>query len=352
LTGLGLVLRSGDGDASVWGVPSFRADLVREIDLIEEVARVIGIEAIPGRVGGAPAAPGDADAAYDFAMETRRRLVGLGLHEARTGTLVSDGDPGAVVLRNPLGTDQSRLRGSLVPGLLDALARNVRLGAARIALFEIGRVFSVSGETTQAAFVLTGPSRDPNWLDPSPVSYGWAHARGVIEAVLRRTVELRRQSSDGCFAVTAEMVIDGTRVGRLGLLSPAEQRSLGAGGAVVVGEWDLAAVRPTAVGSGFSEPAKFPVVTRDLAVVVAQKTPFEDVTAAVRGAGESLLRTVTLFDVFVDPDGVKLPVDRKSLAISLTFQAPDRTLSADEVHASIGRIREKLQSELAAEFRE
>jgi phenylalanyl-tRNA synthetase beta chain len=139
-----------------WTVPSFRPDLTREVDLIEEVIRVAGIERAPSRLRGFPAAAGVADLRHDNAEKLRERLRAQGFSEARTSHFVSpealqrtgiDGT-GAVAIRNPLGADQALLRPVLLSGLLEALARNLRHGADSVRLFELGPVFG-QGEAGQ-----------------------------------------------------------------------------------------------------------------------------------------------------------------------------------------------------------
>ena len=163
---VGLEALSGGGN-STWSVPGFRHELSREADLIEEVSRVIGIERIPSHTSGIFAPSSRPDAAYDFLMARRHGLTGLGFHEARTSTLVSVADAAwfgpAVELKNPFGDDQSRLRTSLIPGLLAALKRNLDLGAESVRLFECGRVFSPSDEASRIALVATGEISRADW---------------------------------------------------------------------------------------------------------------------------------------------------------------------------------------------
>ncbi len=152
---------------SSWLVPSYRADLRREIDLIEEVARVHGLDRVLGRVEARFAPPSSVDAAYDFQMTLRRRLVGLGFTEARTGSLVRAAD-GGVTLKNPLNEEYTVLRGTLLPGLLAAAGRNARLGTADLRLFEVGRVFATElplgqPEPWNVGLVLTGRALPPAW---------------------------------------------------------------------------------------------------------------------------------------------------------------------------------------------
>lgn len=152
-------------------IPSWRNDLTREVDLIEEVARLHGIGNIVSTVQGIPAPSSEADKAYDFARGLRRRLSGGGFHEARSGTLTGSRDQasyatgGIVAVRNPMGEEHSTLRASLIPGLLEAVSRNLRHGAEAIRLFEIGKVYCQEQpeESTRLGLIITGRTALENW---------------------------------------------------------------------------------------------------------------------------------------------------------------------------------------------
>ena len=152
-------------------IPGFRAvDLRREVDLIEEVARLHGIGNITAKLTCIPAHSSKADKAYDFTRGLRRRLSGMGFHEARNGTLTSNRDQdiystGGLAVLNPMGEEHSTLRGSLIPGLLDSCSRNLRLGAETVALFEIGDVYQSEQpeEQTRLGLILTGYASPESW---------------------------------------------------------------------------------------------------------------------------------------------------------------------------------------------
>lgn len=353
LSGFGL--RRSDEE---WEIPSFRQDLLRDVDLIEEIARVVGIEAIPSRLSAAPAVPGSADAAYDFQMMLRQRLSGLGFSEARTSTLISAAmlwqETPAIRLRNPLGEDQAFLRTSLLPGLLAAVERNVRHGAKRTALFEVGRTFRASGaeEHATTAFVLQGETSSGGWRGEPVRDLDWHDAKGVVEALAGRTVRLQNCTATAPLALAAEIFSGEARLGCIGQLAPSAARALGAKGPVTVVELDVRTLQESSRQQPFAGIPKFPAVSRDLAIVCPRDLPYADIAQTLHEAGESLLAAVEPFDVFVDPSGEKLPADRKSLAISLTFRDAGRTLQSEEVNAACERLRQGLKAKLAVEFRE
>lgn len=352
LTGFGLT----KVDAG-WSIPAFRQDLTREVDLIEEIARVVGIEKIPARLSAAPAAPGKADAVYDFQMGLRRKLAAQGLSEARTSTLVSEAmmwqELPAVRLRNPLGADQAFLRTSLLPGLLTALGRNVRHGAKHIGLFEVGRTFHAEGgeERGTLAFVLAGqPSA--NWRAEKTRTLDWHDARGLVEAVLDVPFTLVRTEVKSPLALGAQILVGDKAVGLLAQLAPSAAREYDVASSVLVAEFDLRALLAVSAKRAFTDIPKFPAVTRDIAIVCPLTMSYGEIVDTLRAANEPLLASIEPFDVFTDPSGEKLSADRKSLAISLTFRDIGRTLNSEEVNTACERLKKDLKAKLAVDFRE
>ncbi len=358
LARIGLVKLSG-GDVSSWEIPGFRRELQREVDLIEEIARVVGIERIPSRTSAVFAPSSAPDAAYDFAMSARQRLAGLGFHEARTSTLVAASGAAwagpAVELKNPFGDDQSRLRTSLLPGLLSALRRNLDQGASSIRLFECGRVFSPSGESPRIAFVLTGPAAERSWRGESGRASDLFDLKGAVcgLAGLGEGDLVPLEHAPEPFGAAIEAFKNGRRIGVFGVLHPAEARKLDATAPVLAAEFDAAAWQESAAGLPATAPLpKFPGSTRDIALTAPLTLSFGAVREAVLAQKEPLLQSLHLFDLFTDASGNKLPADRKSLAISLTFRSVERTLTAEEVNASTDRLKAGLKERLGVDFRE
>ena len=344
--------------ATGWDIPSFRQDLTREVDLIEEIARVTGMEKIPGRVVAAPSVRSAADGVYDFHMALRVRLAGLGLSEARTSTLVSEamlwqGVP-AIRLRNPLGEDQAFLRTSLLPGLLGALERNIRQGAKAIGLYEIGRTFQADGleESGALAVILHGQTSSGGWRGEQARALDWHDAKGIFEMLSPAPLSFQKIVASPPLALAAEARVDGRRLGVLGQLSPSAARTRDANGPVLTLEISLEALRELDGRRDFQDIPKFPVVTRDLALVCPLPMAYAEIEAVLREAKEELLARIEPFDVFTDASGEKLPSDRKSIAISLTFRAAGRTLNSEEVNAACERLKHGLKTRLAVDFRE
>jgi len=350
-------------------IPAWRAnDLTREVDLIEEIARLHGIEKIASRLHSIPSHSSKADRAYDFARGLRRRLSGMGFHEARSGTLTGSKNQQdfsiapIITVRNPMGEEHSTLRGSLIPGLLDAVARNLRSGAESIRLFEIGKVYQaeVPEERTQVGFVMTGRTAPADWRCEAERTLDLFDLKGLLANLGGCTGEITfRPTTHAVLPLALQILIAGVPAGILGILSPSATREVAVGGhqgQIVVAELDLSALQK-ALGTGFKDPKasgaipKFPAVRRDLALLLDAATPYAKVEEAVLEAKEPLLTAVTPFDVFSDASGIKVPLGKKSLAITLTFQHAERTLTAEEVTEALGRIVTRLREAAGAEVR-
>ncbi|MGC1480073.1 MAG: phenylalanine--tRNA ligase subunit beta [Chthoniobacterales bacterium] len=354
LTALGLEKTSRDGAAATWAIPGFRGDLTREVDLIEEVIRLSGIEKLVGTVSGMPAASSTADHDYDDAMELRHRLRGEGFSEARTGTLVAgEEDPDLMRLRNPIGSDQATLRGSMIDALLAAARRNINHGVSSIRMFEIGQVFSTGEEEElgKIAFVMTGPRAQSSWRDGEHRAFDLYDLKGVIEALVPGVAW--KASEDPRCGLAVELIVGGFVAGFAGQLSPAAARDLDAKDPVMIAEVRLDCLEVASSRKRMVRAiGKFPAVSRDIAAILPTEIAWAEVESCVRGAREELLESVHLFDVFADPSGEKLDASRKSLAFSLTFRSAERTLTTDEINAVCDRLKLRMRSELPIEIRE
>ena len=365
-----LGLKKVTGEAVLgFEIPSWRNDLTREVDLIEEVARLYGINSIESKFSGIPSPSSEADRAYDFARGLRRRLSGGGFHEARSGTLTGSRDQasyatgGVVAVRNPMGEEHSTLRASLIPGLLEAVSRNLRHGAEAIRLFEIGKVYRQEQpeESTRLGLVMTGRTAPENWRGELERSVDLFDLKGVIARLGNPIDPITFRSTTHTFLPLAlEILVGGKPAGILGVLSPAATREVMVGGhqgQIVVAELDLAALQASS-GTGFSKDPKrfgaipkFPAVRRDLALLLDTATPYSLIEQTALGANEELLSGITPFDIFSDPEGVKVPLGKKSLAVALTFQHADRTLTTEEVNEAVARIITRLRESAGAEIR-
>ncbi len=354
-------------------VPTFRPDLVREIDLIEEVGRMIGYETLPETLPPADDPQGGLDAPESvFAAQVRSALTGLGVQEALTNSLVAPTpfeDEAAqgcrVRIRQALSADLSGLRTMLVPHLLDALVRNLKRRQSDVRLFEIGKTFTLGAgqgtyeETRHVAAVLTGAATPPRWDMPPPAAIDFFTAKGLVEALARAlklppstfTPEARRGMHPGrCAAVS----VAGRTVGYVAEVDPdwvKDALDAPAGtGRVAVFELDADALRGMSGQTPRFHPLpRFPAVTRDLAVVVDMATPYALLEDTSRNAADpALIQAVTLASLYT---GKGVPEGKKSVALRLTFQAEDRTLTDADVDAQLAAVRTALAERAGAEQR-
>lgn len=353
LSGLGLE-QSGDS----WKIPSFRQDLRREIDLIEEVTRVYGIENIPGREMGRFTGASASDKSHDREMKLRNALVGHGFYEARTLTLVGEKAAefaeNVLRVRNPLTEDQVVLRPDLIGGLLGVVANNARVGVKSLRLFEIGRVYQAAEmeESAHLGLAMTGALNggEAHWRSGEDRAADFYDIKGVLAGLGLGELEYVQATHPG-LALAVEIRSGGKRVGLVGQVWPVKARELDINAPIVVAELDLQALKPVAPGR-YEEINKFPGTTRDIAVIVPLTLSHEQIGNVLKEANETLLESVKLFDVFTDSTGAKIAADRKSMAYSLTYRAKGRTLTSEEVNAAHARLKERLKLELGVQFRE
>jgi len=357
LTKLGLTQ-----NGTSWTIPSYRLDLQRSVDLVEEVARVIGLDRVPAKFT-ATFAQGDAtDRQYDHAMQLRQALANRGFNEAQTLRLISTpqtndalGNPtgGLAALKNPLSEDHTTLRPSIVPGLLASAALNIRQGADRLRLFEIGRVFlkmpnGMVREEERLTILLSGPVAPSSWHARVAKAADIFDLRGVIESLPGVTaLETKALKDNGNFLLHSELKAGNRVLGCIAQLHPARARQLDARDPVYVCELLLSALRQGSTGPAkFTDLPRFPGMTRDVAFELPADVPNAKVAAFFGSIKEPLLISTALFDVFTDPTGTKLAADRKSLAWTLTYRAPDKTLETPEVDATHNRIISALEKAL------
>ncbi|HEY3899099.1 MAG TPA: phenylalanine--tRNA ligase subunit beta [Chthoniobacter sp.] len=358
LTAFGL-LKTDSG----WEIPSFRPDLTREIDLIEEIARVVGIDAVPARMRAQFAPASATDLIYDRAMNLRRALTAQGFAEARTLMLIGDAMPILNALypnpenrrkvKNPMNDDQVLLRPGLLPGLLQALRDNVRAGAKSVRLFEIGRVFAaqIPEESSRLAVALTGPTAERSWRAGEGSPADFFHLKGVIAAMLGSQTTFSA-SQNPALALSVTIEVNGKPVGFAGQLWPKDARALDAETPVLIAELDPEALPAGAAAKKYREIPRFPATARDIALLAPLNLAHEQIEHTLKTANEPLLAGVELFDVFADPTGSRIPADKKSVAYSLTYRSSEKTLTADEVNAAHTRLKERLKSTLAVTLRE
>ena len=338
-----------------WKIPSFRPDLQRDVDLIEEVVRAYGAEKIPGTDRSRFTPSTAADHSHDLELQMRRRLAAAGLNEVRTSKLLprerlAFGE-NAIALRNPLSKDHVALRPSLLPGLLGVLDHNIRAGVERVAIFEIGKVFEppTSAEQKRVAILLWGNIASKLHWRNEKRRVDFFDLKGAIE--LARSGLSFRRGQHANFALAAEIIAGNNQlVGLAGLLTNSLTATIDASGGVFVAEVSIDfPVSSLGSRATFRELGKFPSVTRDIAMIVGEDLTHEKIWEVIWHPTEPLLERVEFFDLFA---GTEIGEGKKSLAYRLTYRDPSRTLRNEEVNAAHAKIRERLRSDLGAELRE
>jgi phenylalanyl-tRNA synthetase beta chain len=398
------VRRSREG--MLVSVPTFRRDLEREADLIEEVGRLTGLELVPEELP-AIAEPGGLTAAQKDERLVRRTLADLGFAEAILYPFgperwvrdlrLPERDPRRIPVRmkNPLSEEQSELRTTLLPGLLDAAARNRAFGVRGGALFEVGNVFHVAeipeplrphalryraegqsalegvetvlapgrsvedlapdelnfllgvSEALKVGGLMAGEVRPPEWNTPA-LRAGFFEAKGVVERLVPGA-EFRAVREPFLHpGRAAEVLVAGEPVGWVGEVHPQVAESFDLERwPVAAFELDLDSCDPDWVGQ-FRRYVNIPAVEMDLAVVVSEEVRVGDMLRSVSAVGSELLAGVRLFDVYT---GEQVPEGKKSVALAFTFQGKE-TLTDEQVKEELDRISARLGEEFGARVRE
>ena len=362
---LGLTKKSANKHESHWGIPSYRLDLQRPVDLTEEIARVVGLDRVPSRQVAVASPVEAADRNYDFAMGLRQSLASRGFFEAQTLRLISTAqladNPNSaegVAVKNPLSEDHSTLRPSIVPGLIATAALNIRQGLHRLRFFELGRVFLTlpkggSREEERLAILLSGPVSPTSWHAREPQSADIHELVGQIQNLTRTPIEVRpAKENTANFLLTSELRAGNRVLGWIAQLHPARARDIDARHPVYVAELLLSALRQGSTGpTKFEELPRFPGMTRDVAMEVPADLPHAKVATFFASQKHPLFIGAEVFDVFTDPTGQKIANDRKSIAWTLTYRASDKTLATAEVDAAHNAILTALEKTLPATVR-
>lgn len=355
------------GPAWTIGVPSWRDDLDRPIDLVEEVLRLHGTDRIPVSTVTAPGLVGDDDPIVLFNRKVTDYLVGHDFHECVNYTLrsgkelsswVSQTAAAELALSNPIVADQSHLRPTLVLGLLDALKLNQSRGVPVSRLCETGRVFiEHNGQNYECASVafIVAEDGERRWLSrEAPDFYAVKHHLSALATVAGVDFERQPLSSvteaywgwqEGHSAHAGDL--GKGWFARFGLLNLAMVKSLGIEGRVYAGVFSIL---PAKLSAGldrrrYADFSLFPAALRDLALVVDAALPAGEVrkqllkTARQAVGNAFTVESVNVFDVY---QGAGLPAGRKSLAFSLVFRSAERTLTDPEVNAAFQKIQDEL----------
>ncbi len=353
------------------GVPSFRRDVTREVDLIEEVARLYGYDRIEP-VSSAPSPEESAEARgreqvrralQDVRRSLRDTMVGFGFTEVVTHSFVHPDrntliDPArsSVVMDNPLSPELSAMRTSLAASMLHVVRWNTNRKVRDIRIFEVGPVFwpkpdGLPDEPEHLGFVVTGQRHGSHWSEP-PGAFDFFDLKGLAEAVpgrlgLDRVETVPYDYGDPLFDSdrSAELFADGVRIGRFGAVSQEILDGYEIRESVWMGVIDcevlfgLASERRT-----YHSVPKYPAVERDLAIVVPDEVSHRDIVEEIRACSGDLLEAVELFDVY---RGEQIAANHKSMAYALRFRSAERTLT----DAEVARLQDKALRRLIDRYR-
>lgn len=377
LTRLGCSVEAeGEGDARVFAVmpATFRPDLTREIDLIEEVLRLWGMDRVEATIPAAKNHIGGLTREQQLTRKVGQILRACGLNETMNFSFAAPGDLERigmtdegrgcpVEIMNPLVAEQTEMRRSLIPGLLQSVEYNIKHSTANVQLYEIGTLFfgrenaSAPKERESVAGVLSGSMGDVTW-NHKPMPLRFFDGKGVVEELLSqlRTPKVRFRPADGddyAFLQPgrgAEVLSGGTVLGWVGEIHPDARDVYGIDIPVVAFELNLEAlIKGAGAQEAYREFSQFPSVEHDLAIVVDDDVTCEDLERRLRSAGGKLLVGVRLFDVYRDP--VRVGVGKKSMAFALTYRADDHTLTSEEVERAHSKLVTKVCKATGGEVR-
>jgi phenylalanyl-tRNA synthetase beta chain len=357
LESLGFALRDAEAGWDVT-IPTRRVDVLREVDLIEEVARHYGLDRIPVTFPALTAAPPPMDPRITQARALRSIMTGAGFSEAVTFGFVAE--PAAtpfaaaedlVPIANPLSETFAVLRPSILPGLVAAVAHNRRREQRDVRLFEVGARFSrAHGERRALACAWTGAVGGDHWGGGTR-DVDYFDMQGVVERVcLALGSAVHQEPSREPWLVpgrAAAVVAGDTRIGLLGQLAPSivEQNGISPSDKVFVAEIDLDSAIGT-TGDRQVEPLpRYPSVTRDISILIADTLAAASVRRTIREHAPEILAHVNEFDRY---QGTGVPDGQVSLSLRLTFRAADRTLTDGEVQSAVDAVLAALKAQHSA----
>jgi phenylalanyl-tRNA synthetase beta chain len=345
------------GDAIEVKVPSWRVDLEREADLVEEIGRHLGYERIPAKVPQGAPSPSRPSPRSDLEELIRDRLSGLGFHEAFSYAMIGQGEddpfvipgsPAPLALRNPISETLGVLRRSLLPGLLRAADQNLRRGAAEVRLFEVGGVFSARSpgelpdEPSHVGIAWSGPAAPPHWSGSSRPVDAW-DAAGLIEDVFGlaagdRRFQQERVGFSGLHPGRSILWRDdaGRAVGWCGPVHPEHAARLGLPGEVLLAEADLTLAASIPDPAALYRPvSRLPVTWRDLSLVLDPNAAASGVIAALARVASPAPVDMRWIDRYMGP-----PLNPGEVAMTLRvmLQPLDRTLTDGEAESYMATL--------------
>jgi phenylalanyl-tRNA synthetase beta chain len=352
-----------EGESWTVVVPTFRPDVLREVDLIEEVGRHYGFDRLPTTFPVLAQAQREPDARIERDRGIRQLLTAAGFFESMTFAFIEREaatpfcEPGSspAAIANPLSEKFAVLRPSLLPGLVDSCAHNRRRGLKDVRLFEIGSRFTASGEGRATGLVWAGAGDSAHWSAGSR-TVDFFDVKGAVELLCSAFEVPGPEFAPAEIAYlvggrSATVTSEGRTVAVLGQLLPviAEARGLPGAEDVYVAEIDTDALVAATQRELRAHPLpKYPSIVRDISILVDEALPAASVRGTIRSAAPELLQSIVEFDRY---QGKGIPEGRTSLSLRLTFRSPERTLTDDEAEAAMDTIVAALEREHGAQRR-
>jgi len=352
-------------DGAAWWVdsPSHRFDITIEADLIEEISRIIGYDALPVTRPVAKVAMIPQSERVKTVGVLKQSLVSRGYAEAITYSFVDSGLQSllapmdqAVALKNPLSSEMNVMRASLLPGLLSAVAHNQNRQQLDIRLFEVGMVFRNNEKAMtldnihqhqKIAMVITGRRFPERWSHEGH-NVDFFDLKGDLQGLIGDRLMFDAAAIPGLQAGQSAMLsVAGQTIGFMGLLEPGSTKAFQLKAPVFVAELDLALAQARLVPDVL-EISKYPEVRRDIAILVARNVSAQALRQDIEASAGIGLINLKLFDVYM---GEGIDPDKKSVGLGLTFQHPSRTLTDDEVNTAMAEVVSSLSRRFEAELR-
>lgn len=358
----------GTGDEMIVTAPTVRQDILKEVDFVEEIARMYGYDNLPNTLPKL-----DVKAENSLSWETRRKLrdllCAMGADEIQTFSFINQKifdacrideeswERDTVDIINPMGEDTAAMRTILTPGMLEVLTRNYSRSVEGVRAFEIGKVFSKN-------YIQPEGLPDESF-DLSIGVYGKDESfftlKGMVECMFDmmgiKDVSYIAESEYGIYhpgrcARVVKVTEKGEEVelGIMGEVHPDVASNYGIGDKVYCGEFFLdRLIEFSSREIQYSKPPKYPSTSRDIAMVVSESTPVAEIEKVIKEAGTEILRSVKLFDIY---RGIQVGAGKKSVAYSLTYRHDDRTLTDVETEEAHAKVVEALKNNLGASIRD
>lgn len=365
LESLDIQILSESNETLELSIPPYRADVQREVDIIEEILRIYGYNKIktPEKISFTPVKNIEKNA-QRIENGAAQTLISIGFHEAMNNSVVKTqyqeifglDETIGVKLLNPLSSDLSVMRQSMLPGLLENTIYNINRKNTNIKLFEFGKIYSKSqdgySENYQLALLISGNKKDENWASPAENSNFYT-LKGVVKEILNRLGLFgvkENPYSHSNFSDALSLEINGKELGILGICSKNILKKMDISQEVFYAElnWDLVVELASNYQLKFKEIPKFPSVKRDLALLIDKSVSYFDLHNSVNQLNLELIKNIQLFDVY---QGDKLPEGKKSYAMSFVLQNEEKTLSDVEIEKTMNELIRNFQANFNAELR-